>query len=220
MSNRTKLRNLLKALDPNEESNVALADLRDEVQRILNMPRQVVVKEQPIIYEGKPGEPGKTPTKEELLALIESLIPEPIKGEDAKVDLVKLRNDILSRLPHGGNANRNIAIGSNTSVLSRYTDINIKAGSNVAISYVNNDTTKYLDLTFSATGGGGSFSLISYTGAVNGVNDTFVFSSSPNVIVSDQGRPMQKVSSDGNVNWTGTTTVVLQVAPNSDLYAF
>lgn len=34
--------------------------------------------------EGKPGEPGKTPTKEELIKLIKPLIPPPIKGEPGK----------------------------------------------------------------------------------------------------------------------------------------
>lgn len=57
---------------------------------------------------------------------------------------------------HGGNANRNIAIGGNTSVLSRYTDINLKAGTNVTLSYAHNDTTKYTDLTISASGSGGA----------------------------------------------------------------
>lgn len=72
--------------------------------------------------------------------------------ETVKRDLI---NRILS-LPHGGNMNRNIAIGGNTSVLGRYTDVNIKAGSNVTLTYANNDTTKYLDLTIASSGGGGS----------------------------------------------------------------
>lgn len=67
-----------------------------------------------------------------------------------------LRKDIFSRMSQvgGGNANRNIAIGGNGSVLSKYTDINIKAGSNVTLTYSNNDTTKYLDLTIASSGGG------------------------------------------------------------------
>lgn len=57
------------------------------------------------------------------------------------------------------------------------------------------------------------------SGAVNGTNQTFVFAVAPTAIVVDQGRTMQKVSSDGTVNWTGTTTVVLAVAPVSDIFA-
>ena len=75
-----------------------------------------------------------------------------------KEELDKLRIDVMSRLANlgGGNANRNIAVGGNTSVLSRYTDVNIKPGSNVTLSYANNDVTKYLDLTITSSGGGGS----------------------------------------------------------------
>lgn len=75
--------------------------------------------------------------------------------------------DRFNRIPKvgGGSMNRNIAIGGNTSVLSRYTDINIKAGSNVTLTYSNNDTTKYLDLTIASSGGGGSVS-----GTVRSIN--------------------------------------------------
>lgn len=66
--------------------------------------------------------------------------------------------------------------------------------------------------------GGGS--ILSATGSVNGSNKVFVFSRAPSMIVVDQGRPMQKVSSDGTVNWTGTTTVTLDVAPNSDIFGY
>ncbi len=57
------------------------------------------------------------------------------------------------------------------------------------------------------------------SGAVDGVNATYTWTTAPNVIVVDQGRPMQKVSSDGTVNWTGTTVTVLTIAPNFDIFA-
>lgn len=56
------------------------------------------------------------------------------------------------------------------------------------------------------------------TGAVDGLNQTFVFAKEPTLISVDQGRFMQKTSSDGTVNWVGTTTVNLQVAPNFDIF--
>jgi len=69
--------------------------------------------------------------------------------------------------------------------------------------------------TLSATSGG--LSLLTPTGTVNGVNDTFTFTSAPSIIVVD-GVPRQKTQSDGTVNWTGTTVAVLSVAPNFDIF--
>lgn len=155
LSNKKKLRNLLKALDPKEEVSVDLAEMRDEVNTILGRPREVIVREKPIVIEGEPGKPGETPSDTKLRELIKPLIPEPIKGKDAVVDIKGIMGSILSRIPHGGNANRNIAIGGNGSVLSRYTDINLKAGANTTITYTNNDVTKFTDITFASTGGGG-----------------------------------------------------------------
>ena len=60
---------------------------------------------------------------------------------------------------------------------------------------------------------------IPVSGAVNGTNQTYVWTTAPNVISVDNGRIMQKVSSDGTVNWTGTTTTVLTIAPNWDIFA-
>lgn len=83
--------------------------------------------------------------------------------EDSKDYTDKTRIELLNKLADkgGGNMNRNISIGSNSSVLSRYTDINILAGSNVTLSYSNNNTTKNLDLTIAATGGDGTVRSIS-----------------------------------------------------------
>lgn len=124
---------------------------------------------------GPPGRPGprgfagQTPTKAEIKALIPAPIPgRPGKdGTSVKLKEVvdEIRPDILKLIPQGGNMNRNIAVGGNTSVLSRYTDINIKAGSNVTLTYANNNNTKYLDLTIASSGGGGS--VIGTTRSIN-----------------------------------------------------
>lgn len=88
--------------------------------------------------------------------------PRGPKGNDGtSVKLGDITEEILPTLigliPRGGgNMNRNVSIGGNSSVLSRYTDINWKAGSNVTLSYANNDQTKNLDITIAATGGSGS----------------------------------------------------------------
>lgn len=85
-------------------------------------------------------------------------------------EIGKVRTELSNRINNirigGGNQNRNISVGGNSSVLSKYTDINLKAGSNVTITYSNNDTTKNVDITIAATGGGGS----SVTGIVRSIN--------------------------------------------------
>jgi hypothetical protein len=62
--------------------------------------------------------------------------------------------------------NRQILIGG-VDPLTRYTDINLKSGSNVTITYVNNNTTKKVDVTISSTGGGGG-------GTVRSINNVSV----------------------------------------------
>jgi hypothetical protein len=145
--------------------------------------------------------------------------PKGDKGDtpDLTEDLKKLRADLFSKLPTGGgNMNRNVSIGGNSSVLSRYTDMNWKAGSGVTISYANNDTTKNTDITIAASSVSAGYQ--SPTGTVDGSNAIFVFSTAPNVICVDNGRVIQKTSSDGTVNWTGTDTITLTIAPNFDIF--
>lgn len=84
-----------------------------------------------------------------------------ISGKSSKSELEsaidELRVDLLNRLSAvgSGNMNREIFIGG-ANPLTKYTDINLRAGSNVTITYVNNNTTKKVDVTVSATGGSGS----------------------------------------------------------------
>lgn len=84
------------------------------------------------------------------------------------------------------------------------------------MSYVFNPFSGKLDYYKPVTASG--VVVVVATGTVNGTNTAFTFPTAPNVIVVDQGRVMQKVSSDGSVNWTGTTSVTLSVAPNFDIF--
>lgn len=106
--------------------------------------------------------------------LIEEIKIPPDREEEIKKvskELDATRIDLINRINQkgGGNMNRNIAVGGNTSVLSRYTDLNIKPGTNVTLTYSNNNTSKYLDLTIAATGGGGGTSRSISTVAVSSV---------------------------------------------------
>jgi hypothetical protein len=94
--------------------------------------------------------------------IVEAPVQEPpdVKSDIRTLEekMVKLRRDMLTMSSNrhgGGQANRNISVGGNSSTLSKYTDINIKPGNNVTLTYSNNDTTKNLDLTIAATGGSG-----------------------------------------------------------------
>lgn len=87
----------------------------------------------------------------------------------------------------------------------------VGAGTNITITNVNGVKV------ISSTGGSGS-GYQAPTGTVDGVNKVFVYVTAPNAIVVD-GISLRKVSSDGTVNWTGTTNITLSVAPNFDTYA-
>ena len=57
------------------------------------------------------------------------------------------------------------------------------------------------------------------SGAVDGSNRSYTFSIAPNVIVADNSI-IRKTASDGTVNWSGTTSIVLNIeAPTRDLFA-
>lgn len=56
------------------------------------------------------------------------------------------------------------------------------------------------------------------SGTVDGSNTVFEWATEPNVIVVDNVS-RQKVSSNGHVNWTGTTTTTLEIAPNDDIFS-
>lgn len=75
--------------------------------------------------------------------------------KDLEDALNKLRIEFLNKLAEkgGGAMNRQMFIGG-VDALTKYTDMNLKAGSNVTITYANNNTTKKVDVTISATGGG------------------------------------------------------------------
>lgn len=97
-------------------------------------------------------------------------------AEGVNTTIEELRKTIMQRLANiqghgGGNANRNIAIGGNTSVLSTFTDINLKAGAGTTITYSKNQTTKYTDVTITATGSGSGITRSINSIAVNTAAD-------------------------------------------------
>ena len=100
-----------------------------------------------------------------------------------------------------------LLIGNNSGGLSVAT---LTQGSGITITNGNGT------ITIASTGGSTGYQ--QPTGTVNGNNQTFVWATAPKAIVVDQGRTMQQTSSDGTVNWTGTTTTILTIAPTFDIF--
>lgn len=88
----------------------------------------------------------------------------------------------------------------------------VTAGSNVTIT---TDANGKKVINSSGSGGSGYQAA---TGTIDGSNKVFVFATAPSAVVVD-GASLRKTASDGTVNWTGTTTITLSVAPNFDIYA-
>lgn len=91
----------------------------------------------------------------------------------------------------------------------------VVAGSGISV-----DNTDPLNPIVAATGAAAFAVLLPSSGNVDGVNKVFVFATAPKVVVLDGGNVMNKVASDGTVNWTGTTTITLAQAPNNNIFAF
>lgn len=148
--------------------------------------------------------------EEQISAVVSELKQESVHGSEAlktalqskidKVneDLKELRKDAMSAIAgsHGGNANRNISIGGNSSTLSRYTDINFKPGNNITLSYTSNDNLKTTDITIAATGGGTSRSIstVSVSSVVAATAATDI------VIIANQGILLTLPTAVGNTN--------------------
>lgn len=86
--------------------------------------------------------------------VLEEEEPQEIKDWQDTID--RLRIELINRINSigGGSMNRQITVG-NTDPLTKYTDINLKAGSNVTITTANNNATRRVDITIASSGGGG-----------------------------------------------------------------
>lgn len=116
-------------------------------------------------------------------------------------------------LVDSGGSGGSISVTDGVTTVTSVTSIDFTSGATVT-----NGGGGVADVVVTGTGGG--FAVQVPTGTVNGVNITFVFTTAPQVIVLDNGNVMNKVSSDGTVNWTGTTTVVLNQPPGFNIFGY
>lgn len=218
-----KLENKLDSLFDSFKESISL--------NVSNQIKESIKKIKPI-----KGEDGKPPSDERLLALIAKVLPPPIPPKDGKTHtkeelvaiiapLIKQEfTPVVEKAPELGSEKPSFdqIVGIVTPIIRRMMTETRKgwfgggaggdlvgAGDGVTI------TTNAIGRKIISA----SFTPIAPTGTVNGSNQTFVFSTAPSTIVVD-GVPKRKTQSDGTANWTGTTTVVLAVAPNFDVYGF
>lgn len=194
---------VLSDTDKEEIATLAVMDLHVPiVEKVIEIQKTEVVREVPIVTENVV-EVAVKDTPFELRDKLETLknLPDEEKlsieaiGGFSKSN-IKLSDEILNR-----------AIG----IVDQRTSFLINKVSNLQTQVNNINTTPV----------GGSGFQAPLTGVIDGVNRTFIWTTAPNVIVVDQGRTMQKTNSapDSTVNWTGTTTTILAVAPTFDIFA-
>lgn len=189
-----------------QDTTIDYADIASKVQELI-----------PVKSEIKTVETIKEVVSEELKTEIEKL-KEELAKKDKRLNLFEDNvKNTLNGLRSGGSGGTNVRILNNgVPVGDTVSEINFTNAT--SIEYKAGATGRRVDVT-TATGGGGSgtFGIISYTGTVNGSNTSFTFSSAPVILYIDHV-PYQKTSSDGTVNWTGTTSVTLTIAPINDLF--
>ena len=142
-------------------------------------------------------------SKKELIKQIETF----------RKDLEDTRRELINKINQkgGGNANRNILVGNNPSVLSKYTDLNIKAGTNITLSYQNNETLKTTDLTITSSGGSGTSRSISTVSVSSVIGAT---AGTDYVLLCNQGIKLTLPTAVGNSNLytiknTGASSVLV-----------
>lgn len=177
-------------------------------------------------WTGEKGDEGYTPIKGVDYA-------DGLDGKDADED--KIIEVILSKIPvpENGKNGRNGFDGEDGQIeLKKVTKLIIKMIKDEQLldlthikgaqKFIKDGVSyKIEELMHGGGSKGGTFAVLTPTaGVVDGFNKVFTFATAPNVIVLDNGNAMNQVSSDGTVNWTGTTTVTLNQTPNFNIFAY
>lgn len=158
--------------------------------------------------EGPPGPPGPKGDKGD---------PGRDGRDGAGINEDKILDELTKRIPppvviHGVGGGGGLQTARSSGVIVKQGISDIDFGNNLTVIATING------VRVDATGGGSSGYQAPTSGTVDGSNTSFTFTTAPNVLSID-GVPKQKTSSDGTVNWTGTTSVSLTIAPNFDLFA-
>lgn len=122
------------------------------------------------IYGLISGLEAATPSIEVHTSDLEEIRKTSVESQNTALKALEqsLNNRINSIQQHGGgNANRSILVGGDPKTLQYFTDINLKAGAGTTISYAANQTTKYTDITITATGSGSGITRSIQSVAIN-----------------------------------------------------
>lgn len=170
------------------------------------------------------GEPGKDADPLDTEAIMQELLSRiPVQEP---LDKEAFKQEILAAVPQSNEQEKEKQVTER--IITKIQKEKVIDVSHIrnAESFIFNTQNKKMKVKFEelmsgigkSTGGTSGFQVP--TGTVNGTNQVFVWTTAPSVIVVDQGRAMQRVSSDGTVNWTivGTTTT-LAIAPTFDVYS-
>jgi len=227
--NGIKLPDLESVLQTIKGNDGEDADAEDIAECLMMMPEFIALTR---------ANDGKTPSLEELRALIIPLIPPPVPGKDGKdgvtpsVDVDEIIRIVVSLIPPpkngedgtNGSPDKPIEIADKLNTLEEKVEMRVIKGLALAL--------KNLQRAIREKGGGrqiagsgattGGLTKLEATGTVDGLtnptpNRVFTFTTAPVIIYIDSV-PYQKVQSDGTVIWTGTTTVTLIKAPNYDVF--
>lgn len=131
-----------------------------------------------------------------------------VSQDEVEKKLKTLEGNMVSRLTknHGGNANRDIRLNS-SSLLTKYTDLNIIPGNNISVVASANDTTGYTDLTFSsadldraATWGSITGTLSNQTDLQNALNTKISSVLTDGTLIQTAGPHLSRASIAGDVS--------------------
>jgi len=200
-----------KASKRSDDLNEEISEIRGQVKDLIESNNINLVSLRKTFIES--GESSKKETSSKIEKVDKRIdsevktIVERIKVGEEKTSTIadsipELKKELITRINNrhgGGNMNRQEKFNS-VDYLTKYTDINWKAGTNVTFTVAENNQTKMVDITISATGGGG--------GTVRSINNV----STNTVAGSASGTDYVYLCS-------GTMTLTLPTAVgNSNLY--
>lgn len=178
--------------------------------------------------QGEPGTPGQDADAQQIIKTLEADIPafgpqirdalELLQGEERlSIEAVRGLKEELAKTTQTGKTG--VGWGAHPITIQQAGSTKSKVAR--VINFTGATVTQSASgvTTVAVTGGGGGSGYQAATGTVDGSNTTFSFATEPTAISVD-GQTLQKTASDGMVNWTGTTTITLAVAPTRDIFGF